>query len=57
MAVKDGSNIWLMLAGSLVNALVDKSFETTSGFSGILVNGVEILNYKVQIVNKLNAVL
>lgn len=28
MAVKNGSNIWLMLAGSLVNALVDKSFET-----------------------------
>ena len=29
MAVKDGSNIWLMLAGSLVNAITDKSFEST----------------------------
>jgi len=29
MAVKDGSNIWLMVAGSLINAQTDKSFEST----------------------------
>lgn len=28
--------------------ITDKSFETTPGFSGILVNGVEILNYKAK---------